>query len=344
MLLATAVFAQFHNQDELAYIGYTTATGADKDEKIVFEARPRLHFPLREFLDVTERLGDDQQFFWKLDVVFDPHIRMFQDVSVPVRMPSYRVFLAPTLMYVPATDVPDTGRRAAPRNFYALTVEHGHYSNGQEGCAFDAESKDGSDECMAVYANFDQIDLQQDLNRGSGEFSTNFVRAKVKYLRINNYGDEPNGGRYSRTEVTLSGTRLVNRILWADFGGYASDDTKFYPMNQVGLEVAYRFRHKPYPPFSWLPSCMWVDESRVGFEAHYKPSKASAVTPYNVAVFGNSFFRQDALGIGRLGVGFKVEHGQDTYNLRLVDDITRVMVSLVLDLNHVTINRPTRRI
>jgi hypothetical protein len=97
-------------------------------------------------------------------------------------------------------------------------------------------------------------------------------------------------------------------------------------MNQFGLEIASHWRHPG--------GLLRFEDSRVGLEAWYKPSRADAVTPYNLSVFGQAFWANG------FGLGLKVEQGQDAYNVRLVDDIRRVLITVVMRTDAVRIERP----
>ena len=97
-LFAGLASAQFQSMEESPYIAPSSPTGGNYDENTLFEARPLVDFRLYGNLD--DQVLNSKWFGQKYDVVFDPMIRMFTSESVPVRMPSYRIFLSWTGMFL----------------------------------------------------------------------------------------------------------------------------------------------------------------------------------------------------------------------------------------------------
>jgi hypothetical protein len=327
-LTALPTQAQFQNQDETPYVGWTSSTGDNFSETTLFEARPRLQFDLLSRPDITSSMRNGEKCLHQIGLVFDPHIRMFTTSSVPVRMPSYRIYpsYSHTHIWLPE------GKAGTAHHFTTSTLDHGHYSNGQEGCAFDANATHETPACDSVYAAAGALDgpgaihLQERLNRRSGEFSTDFIRIKFKHLWVSEYGDQP----YPRCAWEFSGSymRLVDRWFGFDVGGYSTPDTRFYPMNQFGLEAAHRWTRQESE--TW---CLRLYQARTGVEGWFKPSRSQQVHAWNFALFGNVFWDSG------VGLGLKFETGQDAYNVRLVDRIHRVLFAIVLQTDRESIER-----
>jgi hypothetical protein len=123
--------------------------------------------------------GEDKKLSMAYYLNFQPHIRMYNDNSKPVKTPSYKILLGTQFLY-----------KTERGNFFALALESGHYSNGQSGCSFYSELNDGTEACDDVYRLITpQTDLSAILNRSSGNFSTNLTRVSLNY-RFNNLNDE----------------------------------------------------------------------------------------------------------------------------------------------------------
>ncbi|MGL1900696.1 MAG: hypothetical protein OCC49_01080 [Fibrobacterales bacterium] len=298
LTLITTLFAQYQTLEETPFIGWSTPTGNDFNEKVVMEARPILKMP---FIDgVTPFIYQDSTY-QRLSIIFDPHIRMLYKNSMPVIMPSYRV----SASYAPTRYV------SSIKSFITPMIEHGHYSNGQSGCAF-GSSEDADSTCQALYSNLDELNLGEQLNRKSGEFSTNFVRSKLKLMKV--MGFYPGTGMVEDAlEVTLGYTRYIDRLFGFSIAGYNTLDTKFYSMNRYLVEVAGHH---------YLMMFNEMTQLRYGVSAQYLPSQHSQITPYNVSLFGNFTYPSG------VGVFVKAEKGQDLYNVRMVDDIFRVFIGV----------------
>src|SRR5690606_9052953 len=93
---------------------------------------------------------------------FKPQIRMYHDNSKPVRMPSYNIGLA----FQQVRRLKDIENA-----LLAFSIESGHYSNGQDRSAFDANLEDGS---PAAEAKYDLIEENSDLSTMINRYSGNF--------------------------------------------------------------------------------------------------------------------------------------------------------------------------
>ncbi len=310
LLITGSAFAQFQAFDETPTIGPSTPTGKSFNENIIFEARPIVKFQIHDHLWDRILNGDkDSSWISRTFLVFDPQLRMLTSNSVPVRMPSYRIFLQTSATHL-------FGGPSHPWSIGSLILDHGHYSNGQDGCTF-GSTADNDSTCKDIYKTLDtKVDLDAALNRRSGEYSTDFLRVKTKLMWIRKLYDTQVSDAW---EFTGGYTHLVNWWFGFGVGGYKEADTHYYPMNQYYLEIA-RHHYFLNPKNSFLHD---GQQLRGGIELFVKPSDNSQVTPFNVAAFA-TFYLQNTLGFF-----VKAEYGQDAYNIRLVDKVTRGMVGLV---------------
>ena len=164
--------------------------------------------------------------------------------------------------------------------------------------------------------------MDGNLNRRDGEFSTDFIRARAKYLWLLGYFPKSPREKHA-LEFTGSYTALVDWWFGFPVGGYVEEDAGFYPMHQFGAEAAYhRFCKEEclrIPFTSYRFGRHW----RTGAEAFWKDSDHDDVYPWLFTAFGAFFLKES-----NLGYLVKGEFGQDPYNLRLVDRIARVMVGI----------------
>ncbi|MGL1935336.1 MAG: hypothetical protein OCD01_09955 [Fibrobacterales bacterium] len=300
LLFSSSGFSQFQTLEETPFIGWSTPTGNDYNEKVVMEARPILNIPIIDQLSPT--IYQDTTYH-RASIVFDPHIRMLYKNSMPVTMPSYRAFVS----YAPTRYV------SSINSFITPVVEHGHYSNGQAGCTFGG-SEDADSTCSTLYDNLETMNLSDQLNRRSGEFSTNFVRGRLKFMKVLGF-HEGTGMVEDAFEVTLGYTRYINRLFGFTIAGFNTLDTEFYSMNRYLLELAGHH---------YLMMFNEMTQLRYGVSAQYLPSNHSEITPYNVSLFGSFTYPSG------LGLFVKAEKGQDLYNVRMVDDIFRVLIGISL--------------
>lgn len=289
--------AQFQTLDETPFFAGSTATGPRASEHLVFEARPILR--LNFFGNFNSDLQEADSCSNKLDLAFDPQIRMYHVHSNPVRMPSYRVFLSYSHLW-------DLGGH----NLFSVAVEHGHYSNGQEGTEFGTNANSDSIN-NDVYSHLQSIEPSQYLNRKSGEFSTNFMRTRLKFSldasSINNI-------QYEAVEFEFMFTRLMTGLYFSTMGGLEDKNRHLYPMNQYHFELAYS---------KFIIENERHNRLRFGVECFYKPSEVTSITSFNVAPFIQYYGLFDIIPFGVL---LKYEYGQDSYNIRFVDRINRVLL------------------
>ncbi|OOQ59083.1 hypothetical protein [Mucilaginibacter pedocola] len=205
-------------------LGYKTSMV--KSEKILFEANPTMRFSFYNNI-YRKLIRDEKKGMQAWYVSFRPQLRMYTDNSLPVRTPSYRILLGTQRLF-----------RISKNNLLAISLESGHYSNGQDGGAFTTQYPDGSQESEAIYNTITPTtNLSEILNRRSGNFSTDLTELIVNY-RINTKLDDNCAPK--ETHVLKAGAVLYHNYLFgiADIGGYTPNDIKIYGRwrTQVGYQ------------------------------------------------------------------------------------------------------------
>jgi len=294
-------YTQYQASEEIAWIGWAQGVNSGRyhSENLMFEAKPYVKFPIiDEFYDRVKNLDQDSSLIFRGFLVFDPHLRMYTSNSNPIKMPSYKIF--PSLSVSHAL-----GQSKNPLGIATFVLDHGHYSNGQQGCTF-GSSADGDSICAEKYQSLDlkKDNLSDEINRNTGEFSTNLFRTKIKFYQIQKINPEYRTVEIAN-EFSLSYTRLTRFLFGKKIAGYNRKDAAFYPLNQIHFEYAF---HK------YLENHQY----RVGIGIAWLPTDNSAMAHYNISLFGNYTLEN--------GFGFflKGETGQDSYNLRMVDKVARV--------------------
>ncbi|MDH5381851.1 MAG: hypothetical protein OEW75_13415, partial [Cyclobacteriaceae bacterium] len=196
-----------------------------KDETILFEAEPNMKYNL--YNDFLKGLMDGEKYTKAYYISMKPHLRMYTDNSLPVKMPSYRVFLGTQQLF-----------RLSNNRFLSFSLESGHYSNGQSGCAFSEIYEDGSVECENVYSTIDdQTNLSSLLNRKNGNYSTNLTELRTNY-RLNKLDEDD--------IPYLIHSFDVGYLLYHDkflglgnFGGYSDNDIKLYGRHRFLFRYDY---------------------------------------------------------------------------------------------------------
>jgi hypothetical protein len=193
-------------------------------ETILFEANPVLRLSVYNNFMKGLLNGDTHTQAWYLS--FRPQLRMYTDNSLPVRTPSYRIFLATQHLF-----------KLNNTNFLGFSIESGHYSNGQDGCAFNENFGDGTNQCNSIYDTITKsTDLSEILNRKSGNFSTNLTEIILNYR---SYKLDDDDSPRQMSSVNIGYTLYHNKFLGVgDFGGFTNNDIKLYGRHRflLGLE------------------------------------------------------------------------------------------------------------
>lgn len=161
-----------------SYLYWGSPTGPKWDRQpLVFALEYALHLPAYNDLRRKALLG--KNWAGAATLTFEGNLRMLAEESKPVRMPSYRPSISGQLFYLWHKPYPV---------LFGLRAGLFHYSNGQEGCTFDANEHDGSAACAASMRHVPEP--ARELNRVSGNFATNgyLLEANARLHRLNKRG------------------------------------------------------------------------------------------------------------------------------------------------------------
>lgn len=285
---------------------------------LTFEAQVAPNFIL--FQNVDRRLCAQRDAFYgeartsvhAFSASITPMVRfrMFADPSFPVRTPSYMP--RATLQYLNYRRLSGEAGISFkhPIRMWAANLIVSHYSNGQEGCFFNEQERvDGT--CEPAVTD-DPVGLT--VNRSSGSFSTNFVRAEVAYKRI-----------WTR-DVPGETWRAPGRSLLVGVGGElhttlapgglidALEDRKF-ATERVQLFAKYEDYR------TWLGQGYWwikgFGEAMSEHPDDVWPVRASVEAAFTFERFAD------------LGIFARWYGGQDYYNLAFVDNLAVVQVGIL---------------
>ena len=238
----------------------------------------------------------------RFTLLFQPHIRMYTENSLPVKTPSYKLLLGLQGLV-----------KTKNNNFFAWAFESGHYSNGQSGCAFGSGLVDESVECNQVHSTInDNSDLSALLNRTNGNFSTNTTKLSFNF-RLNNLSvtDKP----YKVHSFSTSWELYHNKMLGVfDKGGYTDFDVGIYGRNRFNFE--YEFIHTYTRRFRY--SLGIKTEIIQGAHPYVKPFRGElnfTCYPFNKDV----------------GLFATYITGHDNYNYRFVDSGNQLSIGLTWD-------------
>jgi len=270
-------------------------------ESILFDAKPIVYYSFFNNMRKVMQYSTHKPSFASY-VTFQPHIRMYDETSQPVKTPSYRVLVGWQHLIKTKND-----------NFIAYAVESGHYSNGQSGCAFHEEHDDESTNCNLMYDIITpETDLSNILNRKNGNFSTNTTKVSVNY-RFNNINS--NDKPYQVFSITGSWELYHYRMFgFIDKGGYSKSDIKIYGRNRFGLEGEYIHTYKGKFRYS------------IGQKFELIQGAHKSVEPLRSETTGTIYpFAKD--------IGFFVSYfyGHDNYNYRFVDSGSQINIGVTWD-------------
>ena len=292
-------FKEYYPISSKPSLGYMSSMYSSED--ILFDAKPTVYYSIynnmRERMQTTANKGSNAFY-----ASFQPHIRMYNENSKPVKTPSYRIILGWQHLI-----------KTPNNNFFAIAVESGHFSNGQSGCAFDGTLDDETMECEMVYRTItDATDLSAMLNRKNGNFSTNLSRVAANF-RFNNLSrnDKP----YKVHSITATYELFHNNMFGiADVGGYSDDDIEIYGRNRFGLE--YEYIHTYMERFRYS----------VGQKLELIQGSHDSVEPIRIETSFTWYpFATD------LGVYASYIYGHDNYNYRFVDTGSQISIGITWD-------------
>lgn len=269
-----------------------------KQEAILFEANPIVRYSF--YNNFVKGLIDENNKHtqaWYLS--YRPQLRMYTENSLPVRTPSYRIFIGTQHLFRINTN------NTARHNFLGFSVESGHYSNGQDGSAFSELYTDGSAQSDSIYNLITpSAQLSEILNRRSGNFSTNLTELIFNYKT---YKLDDDNIPSQLVSFNLGYILYHNRFLGlGNFGGFTQNDINLYGRHRFLLGIEF------------MNVLEKLKNTRYSFKQNFELIK----TPHQSV---NSFRSESILAFypfkksKTLGFMLTYIYGHDNYNFRFVD-------------------------
>lgn len=274
--------------------------GNNPYERIIFDAKPVVYYGI--YNDIREALSKDT--IVPGDAVYinlQPHLRLYNENSKPVKTPSYKAFLGWQRILSTRNN-----------NFFTAALESGHYSNGQTGAAFSTAFEDGTEGGNAAYDRItDDTNLAEILNRDNGNFSTNLTRLSLNY-RINRFDSLAKPTKIH--SFTLTYQLYHDKFLGLfSFGGYNPNDIDLYGRHRLELTYGYT---------GYLKKARYSIEQEVYLHFGRHPSA--------------DFYRSETRGLfypwdNDFGFFAEFSFGFDDYNYRFVDSYPRLSFGMTWD-------------
>lgn len=274
-------------------------------ETILFDAQPIARYHVyNDIMKKNLRVEPVGRAFY---ISFRPQIRMYNSQSNPVRTPSYKIALGSQWSKL----FHKSNTRA---HQLAISLESGHYSNGQPNCFLSNQFLDGSSSCDSLYSFIAEgEDITQRVNRSSGNFSTNWTELIFQYKWMK--ADSENYMENISHALRLGYTHYHNRfIIFGKFGGFSSNDIELYGSH---------FFHGYYEYYSYFMfndkpvDFIFIQSFDIVTNADPRISKLRSLSKVVIFPFGSD-----------LGVFGAIINGRDNYNIRFVDDVTQFQIGL----------------
>lgn len=253
---------------------------------------------------------------WSVSGTPAVRIRMFKDVSDPVRTPSYMPRVNVQALW--ARDVPGVLERAnrkregtaAKHPALGLWEAHvivGHHSNGQDGCFYTMQTRPTGRtpkeelpcEPEVVPANAETAKAL--VNRRDGSFSTNYVRAGMNY-RLNWIDADT---LVAFRELSIGAEVEEHPARWMD-----EHEVNLYGRTRINSFADYAIRGTEH-------ICPARAEGR--FSANYIVGAPSTVSDWTLSGQVSCF----PTSSGGWGVFARYYRGQDYYNIAFLNQIRR---------------------
>lgn len=216
----------FSEEPGLRYLSsYTT------QETILFETNPLVNYSFyNNFLRGLwgENLKHTQAWY----LSFRPQVRVYSDISLPIRTPSFKVYLGTQHLF--RID----HSKSLQRKYWGFSFESGHFSNGQNGSSFSEKYIEGSKQSDSIYTLINsKTNLSNMLNRKSGNFSVNLTELFLTYIAYRlDTADYPQQAHSINLGYIFYHRYFMGTL---DMGGITKDDAAI--IGQHRLEANYKF-------------------------------------------------------------------------------------------------------
>jgi hypothetical protein len=325
---------------DATYVAFARARraspGANDDTEVTFEADIVPNFVIRQtFFDVIEEedvsvraraKAPEFRFAWSLVGVPMVRLRMFiNDTSSPVRTPSYMPKGTVQLFLFKL----GTNDRL---NLFNLQSTVGHHSNGQDGCLFEGQVRDETQDDSPCVPEAPADKTFIPVNRKDGSFSTNYVQIGVRDRNIaldppapvSGNGSQP-PDRTSRRDATIGVELELNPDGFLGGGGIDADLSERYGQTRLSM----------------LGGMAW--RSRVCHRLETKGFiKRIFGTGDDVAGWAGSAELQCLFRETNWGAFVRYFAGQDYYNLAFQDDARRLQFGMTYSQEGFLRFRPRR--
>ena len=299
--------------------GITWKSNMTDKERILFEANPEVRISI--YNNMLSGITDLKSYTKAFYLHFKPVFRMYQESSYPVKTGSTPILFGTQHLFKIPRSHTSSGLRQrdfSRTDFFSISFETGHYSNGQKMGAFTENYEDGSVESEAAYdAITPETNLSEILNRKSGNFSTNLTELKLNY-RFNKLDDQD--FPYRTWSLTLGSTIYHNNLLYvADIGGYSANDIKIYG----------RWRHMAGVEYIKIPlnSSGW--RYALSASTEYISGAHPSVEPWRLDLGLKVYPFPKITDLG-FTVGYTAGH--DNYNYRFVDSGQQISLGLTFSV------------
>jgi hypothetical protein len=307
------IFEAVYPIGENPNIGYKTSMVSQ--ETILFEANPFLRLSLINTMDKFMSSVPNKN--WKLKnwgfawyISYRPQLRMYTDNSMPVKTPSCKI----SIIGLQLAKVFERGEDRL--SMLAFSFESGHFSNGQDRSAFNADIADGTEQSDSVYNLItDKTNLSKILNRNSGNFSTNYTEILASYKWFLSTDDKY---RPMKTLSLQGGVTVYHdKLLFVgNIGGYSDADIKIYGRNRFTFGGSYMWRLNKTDLNRFVVSV----NTEVIVKPH--PSVESWRTEFTATYFMHN----------NMGFFLSASAGHDNYNYRFVDSGFQAFGGITFDI------------
>lgn len=258
-----------------------------REENIIVDGFPAITFHF--FKNYNQSVRKKKKLGMSYYLSFLPHFRMYSKESNPVLMPSYKFFLGLKHMY-----------HLGERHIFGYKFESGHYSNGQDGCAFSSGNNTRNLDCDSLFRLINNdTNLSEKLNRQNGDFSTNLTNLVLDY-RFVSRSDE--GGPKQIHSFSLGVIVYHNNFFGIiDKGGLGRGMIDIYGRFRFSLGYHYTYR--------------WKSGYRILFEEYIELISGAHpwVNPFRSLTSFTLYFPRN------VGIYVNYIYGHDDYNIRFVD-------------------------
>ena len=297
------------------------------DSDLIFEAQiaPDVRI-VDNFSEALNRVLDNDRprvFAYSFFGTFLTRLRMFDEVSDPVRTPSYMPKATAQFAWLKNLSTADPATAGeqflkGPVEMWLISaIPFGHHSNGQNGCLFKNQVRT-EEECLPAPP---PDPGPEDVNTENGSFSTNYIRVGAEYRRLYPDGDDPVDVRaVTRREWGVGGSIELNPRGFV--GGSLSDTLRpLYGANRYRLTADFAAGNARAP----IPLLNKINCGRAWVEGSVMFIQGGAPSVENVIAVEAACLLAPW---GGAGLFLRYYQGQDYYNAAFLENINRLQFGM----------------